>query len=70
MKMFEKLLLFIRSSRQSIWNLHLSSLCELTKYFFAFDLQNYARLTPVYIAQMSSLKVSDPEAWTFLQDNM
>ena len=70
MKMFEKLLLFIRSSRQSIWNLHLSSLCELTKYFFAFDLQNYARLIPVYTAQMSSLKVSDPEAWTFLQDNM
>ena len=70
MKMFQKLLLFIRSSRQSIWNLHLSSLCELTKYFFAFDLQNYARLIPVYIAQMSSLKVSDPEAWTFLQDNM
>ena len=70
MKMFEKLLLFIRSSRQSIWNLHLSSICELTKHFFAFDLQNYARLTPVYIAQMSSLKVSDVEEWTFLQDNM
>ena len=62
MKMFENLLLFIRSSRQSIWNLHVSSLCGLTKYFFAFDLQNYARLRPVYIAQMSSLKVSDPEA--------
>ena len=55
MKMFE-LLLFIRATQQQIRNLHLVSLHELSKYSFAYDMQNYARLTPVYLAQMFSLK--------------
>ena len=37
MKMFEILMLFIRSSRQCNWDLHLASLHEFTKYFFAHD---------------------------------
>ena len=52
MRMFEYLLLFIRATRQQMWELHLASLHELVKYFFAFDMQNYARLTPVYLAEM------------------
>lgn len=46
MIMFESLLLFIRASRQGFWHLHLESLSNFTKYFFAFDQLNYARLTP------------------------
>ena len=63
MSLFETLLLFLRASRQQNWELHLVSLHNLCKYFFAFDMINYARLTPVYIAKMLSLKDEDPETW-------
>ena len=65
MRMFEYLLLFIRATRQQMWELHLTSLYELVKYFFAFDMQNYARLTPVYLAEMFSLKETDPFIWNY-----
>ena len=39
MKMFELLLLFIRGTRQGLWELHLASLHKLVKYFFAHDKQ-------------------------------
>ena len=42
---------------------------HLSKYFFAFDLQNYARLTPVYLAQMFELEDHNPKTWAFLQAN-
>ena len=70
MRMFESLLLFIRATRTCNWELHLASLQELSKYFFAFDLQNYARLAPVYLSQMYDLKANDPEMWSFLQQNV
>ena len=63
MSLFETLLLFLHASRQQNWELHLVSLHNLCKYFFAFDMINYARLTPVYIAKMLSLKDEDPETW-------
>ena len=63
MSLFETLLLFIHASRQQNWELHLASLHHLSKNFFAFDMINYARLTPVYIAKMFSLKDKDPETW-------
>ena len=65
MRMFEYLLLFIRATRQKMWELHLASLHELVKYFFAFDMQNYARLTPVYLAEMFSLKETDSYIWNY-----
>ena len=65
MRMFEYLLLFIRATRQQMWELHLASLHELVKYFFAFDMQNYARLTPVYLAEMFLLKETDPCIWNY-----
>ena len=63
--MFEYLLLFIRATRQQIWELHLASLHELVKYFFAFDMLNYARLTPVYLAEILSLKETEPCIWNY-----
>ena len=56
---FEYLLLLIWATRQQKWELHLASLHELIKYFFAFDMQNYARLTPVYLAETFALKETD-----------
>ena len=69
MKMFESLLLFIRSSRQGLWRLHLASLNEFTKYFFAHDQINYARLSPVYVASMLQLEQEDPDTWKYLEEN-
>lgn len=67
MRMFEIMLLFIRATRQSKWELHLTSLNMFTKYFFAHDQINYARLTPVYLSDMFSLKTKDQRSWEFLK---
>ena len=66
MKMYEILLQFIRASRQGVWELHLSSLHEMTKYFFAHDQINYARLAPLYLAEMYNLKTFDKQTWDYL----
>ena len=67
MTMFESLLLFIRASRQQCWDLHLESLRKLVPYFFAFDMVNYARLSPVYISQMLNLEQEDIATWNILK---
>ena len=69
MKVFEILILFIRASRQNDWNLHLASLNDFCKYFFAYDQLNYARMTPLYLANMTKLKASDYEIWQYLEEN-
>jgi len=50
-KQFECILHFVRASRQGQWDLHLAAHEELAKYFFAHDHLNYARLSPVYVAE-------------------
>ena len=57
MKVFDLLLLFTRATRQhNCWRVHLSTLRELAKYFFAYNMFNYARMTPVYLSQVYELK--------------
>ena len=68
MKMFENLLLFVRSTRQCLWKEHLASLNEFIKYFFELELQNYAWYSPVYLSQMYDLQSKDPETWNFFLD--
>ena len=63
MTLFENILHFIRASREQSWNLHLQSLNALCPYFFAFDMLNYARMTPIYLAQMFELKEKEPDIW-------
>ena len=65
MKVFEDLLLFSRATRQQIWTLYLTLLHALSRCLFAYDMLNYARFTPVYLAQMFALKEKDEEAWKF-----
>ena len=67
MLLFESLLLFIRASREQLWNLHLNSLHSLCPYFFAFDMLNYARMTPVYLSQMFQLKHDDQLTWIMME---
>ena len=41
----------------------------MVNYFFAHDQINYARLSPAYLATMSQLQESDPDAWRYLKEN-
>ena len=59
--MYELLLLFTRATRQSLWDLPLAPLEAIIPHFFLHDLQNYARLVPVYIAQMRNIKIYEEE---------
>ena len=61
MKFVMCILMFIRASREGDWNLYLESLKALAKYFFAHDRLNYARMVPLYLAQMHRLKIDDPD---------
>ena len=61
--MVMEMLAFIRSVRTGDWSLRLITLEMFTKYFFAHDKINYARMIPVYLAEMSSLNEADPEIY-------
>lgn len=67
MKLIEIMLLFVRASRQGLWELHLASLERFVKFFFAYDQQNYARLSPVYLSEMYALQENDSMSWEFLK---
>ena len=62
MKQIMNLLTFIRATREGDFNLHLRSLDDNIKYFFAHDLYKYARLSHYYLADMQKLKEEDPYA--------
>ena len=63
MRMVMEMLAFIRAVWTEDWSLHLITLEMFTKYFFAHDRMNYARMIPVNLAEMSSLNEADPEIY-------
>ena len=67
--MIGNLLLLVRSSWQKLWSLHFASLDKFTKFFFALDLQNYARMVPVYLSNLDTLRESDQETYDLLKEN-
>ena len=70
MQMVILMMLFIRSVRTGDWNLHLMAIEAFAKHFFALDKLVYARMIPVYLADMETLKDIDTEAYQeFLQGN-
>ena len=70
MQMVMDMLQFIRSVRTGDWNLHLLSTKTFVKYYFAHSKLNYARMIPVYLADMEALKQSDAEIYgEFLSGN-
>ena len=69
LNLVEVLLFFTSASRQGLWKLHLYSFNEMVNYFFAHHQINYARLSPVYLATISQLQESDPDASCYLKDN-
>ena len=54
------LLHYIRAERVRNWDLHLSSVVEMTRYMFAYDHTNYARWMSVYLCDMQLLPISAP----------
>ena len=61
MCMVLEMMMFIRAAQTANWNLHLQSLEKFVQYFFAHDRMNYARMIPLYLAEMKSLKTTDPD---------
>ena len=51
---------FIRAVRNGDWTMHLNTLEQFIKYFFACDRLNYARMIPLYISEMLSMQEIDP----------
>ena len=64
----ENLLQFVSACRAGNWEEYLAALESMVKYFYARDLLNYARLMPVYLAQMASLETESPETWQALKE--
>ena len=62
MQMLMEMLMFIRSVRTADWNLLVVSVQKFTKHFFALDKRSYARLMPLYLADMELLRQSDPNS--------
>ena len=59
---FELLILsFIRSIRETNFELYRESLSELVPYFFALDHTNYARWLPVHLREMALLETNHPD---------
>ena len=54
------MMLFVAAVRTRDWLLHLTALESFTKYCFAHDCLNYARMIPLYSAEMEVLPKSDP----------
>ena len=70
MQMVLEMMMYIRAVRTGNWRLHLHATEAFIKYFFAHDKLNYARLMPLYLAEMNCLEESDPEIWEeFIQGN-
>ena len=36
-------------------------------FYAVFDMQNYARLTPIYLAEIYALKETDPHIWYYFE---
>ncbi|KAK3753092.1 hypothetical protein QZH41_010830, partial [Actinostola sp. cb2023] len=68
MQMVLEMLMFIRAVRTGDWVLHLKALELFTKYFFAHDRLNYARMIPLYLAEMKALPNTDPEIYAEFQN--
>ena len=69
MNMVMEMMLFIRAVRTGDWELHLLALETFTKHFFAHDKLVYARMIPLYIADMETIKTDSGIYQEFVSGN-
>ena len=62
------LLQFIKAGRTPDFELHLSAINALMKYYHAHDLSHYARMLPVYIQDMEKLRRDGPDNFARVAD--
>ena len=60
-EMVQLLLLFIRATRESNWQWHMSTIRLMLPWFFAYDRVNYARYLPAYWLGMANLPITHPD---------
>ena len=60
MAMVSVLVSFVRAVRTGHWQLHKTALQRFLKYFFAQNRLNYARMMPLYLAEIEMLAENDP----------
>lgn len=65
---FQTILNFLRATREKNFSLHLESVNQLIKYFFAHNHTNYARLLPLYLSSITYTKFNNPEIWNELKN--
>lgn len=58
--MVQLLLLYIRATRTSDWQLHLQTVRLMLPWFFTTDRTNYARYLPCYFIEMMTLTETHP----------
>ena len=52
---------FLHATKEGDWNLHLQCLKQMIPWFFAYDRVYYSCYMPVYLCEMLSLPIADPE---------
>ena len=68
MTMVLEMLMFICAIRSADWLLYLQALEIFTKYYFAHDRLNYARMIPLYLAEMKALPEIDADIYREFKD--
>lgn len=66
--MVMEMMTFIRAVWTGDWDLHLEALQLFVKYFFVHDMLNYARMIPVYLAELEIVKGTNPEIYQEFQN--
>ncbi|KAJ8030514.1 hypothetical protein HOLleu_26961 [Holothuria leucospilota] len=61
--MVQLLLVFLRATRDSDWNLHLAAIRLMIPWFFAYDRMNYSRYLPAYWLEMVNLQATHPKCY-------
>ena len=63
MRMVLLIYTLIQATCDGLWELHVESIDEVCKYFFAHDNLKYARLFSLYLAGMTALQTTDPDKY-------
>lgn len=69
MELQRLILLYVKSIRERNLELNLAILDSCCKYFFALDKTNYARATPMHLADFAVIKKEHPELYERLKED-